>query len=173
MGRNDIAEKLSSGGALDGEGGEKAETLVYCINAVEDELARYYFPVKFSQTLSSADGIYRFSEFAFRPVKILSVTADGKSVSYSAASQYIACGENKITVEYEFVPAKKSIDDASAFDGTVISENLIATGAAAEYSLVAGSVQFAELWESKYREEIDRARDKFRTHAVIPPRRWV
>lgn len=173
LGRNDLAETLSSGEDLDSEGAEKAETLVYCINAVEDELARYYFPAKYAETLTSTDGKYRFSSFAFRPVKILSVTADGKLVNYSAASQYIICADKKITVEYEYLPAKRCLEDASAFDGTAVGENLVAAGAAAEYSLVSGSVRLAQTWESKYREEIELARDKFRTHAAIPPRRWV
>lgn len=173
LGRSDIAQTLASGGTLDTESAEKTETLLYCVNAVEDELARYYFPVKLSETLSAADGKYYFSDFSNRPVKILSVTADGKSVEYKLFAQYVFCAEKKITVEYEYAPPKKQLEDKSAFDGTAVCEKLVAAGAAAEYSLVAGSVQLAELWESRYREEIDLARCKFRTHASVPPRRWV
>lgn len=173
LGREDVAQILSTGGTLEGESAEKTETLLYCINAVEDELARYYFPVKTAETLTSTDGKFYFSDFANRPVKILSVTADGKNVDYKAFAQYVFCAEKKITVEYEYTPAKKQLTDKSAFDGTAVGEKLIAAGAAAEYCLVSGAVQLAEHWESRYREEIDLARGKFRTHAVIPPRRWV
>lgn len=173
LGRSDIAQTLLSGGTPDGEEAEKTDTLLYCINAVEDELARYYFPVKLTETLSSADGKYYFSAFTNRPVKILSVMADGKNAEYTASAQYILCAEKKITVEYEYAPAKKQLDDKSAFNGTAVGEKLVASGAAAEYCLVAGSIQLAQLWESRYREEIDLARGKFRTHAYIPPRRWV
>ena len=62
LGRSDIAVALSAGSELDNESAEKTEALVYCINAVEDELARYYFPAKWTEELRSADGKFYFKK---------------------------------------------------------------------------------------------------------------
>lgn len=171
--RGDIAATLEAGAEVGGEAAEKIELLIYCVNAVEDELARYYFPLKHEQTLLSDDGKYGFEKFAFKPVKILSVTAGGKNVKYTTFPQYIFCGESSITVCYEYTPPKRGLDELSAFDGTAVGESLIAAGAAAEYCLICGSVKLSETWEGRYRREIDSAREKYRVPAVIPPRRWV
>ncbi len=173
LGRSDIAAALSAGSELDNESAEKTEALVYCINAVEDELARYYFPAKWTEELQSADGKFYFTDFAHRPVKILAVMSDGKTVDFKEYSKYIYCGHKSITVEYEYSPEKRGLEYASAFDGTAVGEGLIACGAAAEYCVVAGSVQLAAYWEGRYRRGIELLRGRMRARCVMPPRRWV
>lgn len=173
LGRNDIAQTLSDGGTADGECADKLETMLYCVNAVEDELVRYYFPLKKAEEFVSSDGKFAFDKFAERPIKILSVKSAGKETEYSLFPQYLQCGKSCITVEYEYAPQKKALSGISAFDGTAVGEQLIASGAAAEYCLISGAVNLSKTWESHYRCEIDCAREKFRTYAYIPPRRWV
>lgn len=172
-GREDVAEALESGGSLSAEGEETAKTLLYCFNAVEDELSRYYFPLKFVQELSSADGKYPYSDFLMRPVKILGVRHDGKKVEYERFATHLRCGYGRITVEYEYSPAKKSIGDDSSFKESAVSVYLASCGTAAEYCLICGEVQAAELWQSRYRSEIDRAQKKLAEPLCVPPRRWV
>ena len=43
--RSDIVSALSAGEDLEGEIKEAEQTLLYCYNAVENELARFYFPL--------------------------------------------------------------------------------------------------------------------------------
>ena len=173
LGREDLAAAVSKGERLDEEGEEKAQTLLYCFNAVEDELARYYFPLKTTEQFTSSTGIYEFEKFAERPVKILSVKSGGNAVSYEVMPKYFKCDQTSVTVEYEYAPLKKELSDTSAFDGTAVCENLIAAGTVSEYYLISGAVISAQSWESRYREEIDKARKKQHIRTSIPPRRWV
>ena len=185
--REDLIAKLnSSKGQYDGEAEttedaaigptcdeDEIETLLYCVNAVEDELARYYFPLKTSEDFKSENKIYPFENFAKRAVKVLSVTDGEKLVNYKVFPKYLYADARDICVEYEYSPDKKSVDDDSEYDGVAVGASLIAKGAASEFCIISGEMSLAELWESKYRQEIDLARKKVAVCGVLPPRRWV
>lgn len=177
-GTTDGATESTESGA-DGSAGavtydeSETETLLYCVNAVEDELARYYFPLKTTETLSSQSGIYYFKSFAKRCIKILSVKANGEICGFEVFPEYLRADAKEITVEYEYSPQIKTIDGDSEYDGVKVSENLIAKGAASEFCLIRGVMSLAELWESKYRQEIDLARKNGAAFGTLPPRRWV
>lgn len=173
LGRNDIAENILNYVELDEESSEKKETLLYCYNAVEDELARYYFPLTETEQFESDSGEYYFEKFKFRPVKILSVKAAGKPVDFEIYAKRFKCGRNSVTVEYRYAPDKKQFSGISEYDGYAVNESLIAAGVLAEYCLISGAVQASQSWESKYREQIDRARKKHKPSLSIPPRRWI
>ena len=172
LGRNDIADSLSKGSALDREATETVDTLLYCFNAVEDEVARKYLPLKCTDTVISIDGKYEYSIFLHSPVKILRVLVDGKDAEYELFPQYIYVNSRRITIEFEYAPSKKKIGDDSDF-GAEVGETLLALGAAAEYCLINGEIERAELWEAKYKKEIDGTQKKLPSGGTIPPRRWV
>lgn len=172
LGREDIVSELE-GEEISAENAEAVQTMLYCVNAVENELARYYFPKRITESLSSENGEYYFSRFAFRPVKIVSVKAGLCAVSYSRTPYLIKCGSKQIEVEYEYLPEKKELEENSFYNVNELSVELIASGAAAEYCLISGAVQLSKMWESKYRDEVDAARAKSRLAVNIPPRRWV
>ena len=173
LGRGDAASALENGETLSDEATRTADSLLYCVNAVIDALARYYFPLVHKEQLNLFSGKVNFSQFAFRPVKILSVTANGKKINFKVYPQYLTADGEYIEVEYEYSPDKKGLDDNCDYAGFNVSERLIADGAVAEFCILNGEVSEAEYWEGEYRREIDRARAKYRKGAKIPPRRWV
>lgn len=173
VGREDVAAVLKADKTPEGEGAEAVETLVYCFNAVEDELARFYFPLKTKQTLSSYTSKYPFATFSYRPVRILSVQSGGGDADYELFPGYIKTSATQITVEYEYSPPAKKLTDESSYDGYAVGERLVAYGAASEYCLINGEVQSANFFESRYRDEIDKARQKSVSGRHMPPRRWV
>ena len=174
LSRHDLAEKLRADGfkesALPDEQKETLSVLVYCENAVEDELARNYFPLYASEQKLDANGLFYFSGFKNTPVKILGVKCGGRSVDFKLHPQYVEVNAESVEIEYTFAPAKKGLSEDSSFP--LLSPALIASGVAAEYCLIEGEVSRAESWESRYRAEIDAARAKTRPD-FIPPRRWV
>lgn len=174
VGRRDVANLIESGTTPEGESAEAAETLLYCYNAVEDEIARCYIPLKTREKLSSSNGVYRFSAFTYVPIKISCVTdADGRDVKYTAGNSFIECGERIIYVEYEYSPQKKELDDDCAFTLEQTTVRMIAAGTAAEYCLINGEVRLAECYECVYRQEIDGVRRRAVSQLKFPPRRWV
>ena len=176
IGREELANDVEAGGEPVGEGGEVVQTLLYCINATEDELARYYFPLKCAETLYSKNNVFYFSDFAKIPVRIIKVTSNDKEVDYRLQNDCIVTDCSKIEITYDYVPAKKTADGKSEF-GEMGDGNITALGAAAEYCLICGEAALAEVWETRYREAIDRAqRATSKAEAqtsYIPPRRWI
>lgn len=170
--RGDISAALADGLTLSDEQSSVVKTMLFCCNAVENELARHYFPLENTQELISTTGNYAYTAFTYNPVRIIEVTQNGKPAAYTINPTGLRSDSGKITVRYKYVPSKKSIDGDSAFDGMRVDEALIAAGAASEYCLLNGEISLAELWESKYRIRIDRAMKNF-TGLSIPPRRWV
>ena len=172
LGRNDIADALSNGNALDKEATDTVDTLLYCFNATEDEVARKYLPLKCTDTVISVDGKYKYSIFLHSPIKFTRVLVDGKDAEYETFPKYMLVNSNRITVEFEYAPSKKKIDDDSEY-GAEVGETLLALGAAAEYCLINGEIEMAELWEAKYRKQIDLAQKSLPCGGTIPPRRWI
>lgn len=171
-GREDIAEKAEKGFDLETEEEQSLEAMLYCFNAVEDELARFYFPLVFTEQRTAA-GKFAFADFTHKPVKILCVSAYGKEIKFEQTATHITCDAPVITVKYEYSPFKKSLSDSCSFDENLVTLKMLAAGSASEYCLINGEMKEAEFWESVYREEIDRVRRKKIADVKFPPRRWV
>lgn len=173
LGRADLASK-QDGETLSAEEAETLEILLYCYNAVEDEIARCYFPLRCREKASSATGRYNFFLLQHKPVRIVKVLADGKEKEFFMYPEYMETDAKDIILEYEYLPSKKEIEDDSEFSQQ-IGGRLLAYGVASEYSLIMGEVQSAEIWEGKYRKEIENlyTEEPSLSGGYIPPRRWV
>lgn len=172
LGRCELAGKLSAEQELDASEQETVDVLLYCFNAVEDELARKYITLTAKEDLRSVTGKYYYTDFSRPPVKIKCVLIDGKQAAYQMFTQYLQADSVKITVEYEYSPVKKGLDGVSDF-GADVGERLFSLGMVAEYCLINGEIESAELWEKKYREAIDYNQSLLPAGGTIPPRRWV
>lgn len=170
--RAKLAEAVSAGDTLSADEQEIVDTLVFCFNAVEDEVARRYIPLEDSENLKSEDGKFYYASFSHSPVRIKKVTKDGEAVKYRMYSTYFATSAGTVTVEYEYSPSKKTISAMSDFANNV-SERLLALGTASEYCLINGEGEASEIFEKKYRSEIDVAQKSLPECGHIPPRRWV
>lgn len=159
--------------AVTEEENDVIKTLLYCFNSVEDELARLYFPMEFKEVMSSETGEYPFEEFGRRPVKIISVTSEGKPVDFTVnATSLIAHSEN-VTITYNYAPLIRDIEGESAFSPVTANERLVAAGTASEYCLINGEAELAKTWESVYRGEIERLQNLKFAGKRLPPRRWL
>ena len=173
IGRSEIISDLSHptrSSELDGV--EVMETLLYCFNAVEDELARKYIPLTTSEKLLSSDNKFYYSDFSEYPIKIKRVTVDGRKAAYEVLTKYMVVDGKKIEVEYEYAPKRKTYDDESDY-GDNVGEYLIALGIASEYSVINGEAEMADKWEKQYRAQLDGVQRSLAVCAGIPPRRWV
>lgn len=172
IGREELAADVEIGGTAGGEAGEVVKMLLFCINATEAELARYYHPLVHSEILKDSSGYYFYYNFTYEPIKILSVKNGGTEVEYRTYFNHLKTDYPEIEITYMYAPPKKDLDGESSFalfgDG-----NITALGAAAEYCLMCGEAAMAEVWETRYREAIERAKKDYRPPLYIPPRRWV
>lgn len=173
VGREDVAAKVETDAALETEEAQELETMLYCYNAVEDELARGCLPLVFEEERAKAQGKFEFVYFTFKPVKILSVTAGGKEIKYEQSPSYLSADADLIRVKYEYSPEKKTLSDDCAFGDVKTDVRMLAAGAASEYSLINGEMKQAEFWENEYRRGIELIKRKKLAKAHFPSRRWV
>jgi hypothetical protein len=172
------AMRLTGRDELDGEATQQSESkikyaMLFCLNAVIDELARGYFPIRKREEMSSDTGRYDFCNFAERPVKIVKVMAGARRIGWHIYPEYFVCDRQNVTVEYEYVPSKLGEEDEFDYPDVQVSFRLVEYGIVAEYMLICGEVESAAMWEQKYRQEIDRLLSLRTVKERIPPRRWL
>lgn len=170
IGRSDCAESIDN---PDDEIDRMKQVMLFCYNAVVDELARGYFPLKTEEEMESEVGEYSLENFAFTPLKILKVTDGKKPIKWRILSGHLGCAETKITVEYEYAPSKAGLLNVFSYPDYIVSDALVTYGMAAEYLLICGDIEGSSAWESKYRTEIDRLLSLQTVRGRIPPRRWL
>ena len=174
LNRQDAADKITDGTySSDTEVSKLITALMHCFNAVEDELARVFFPLANEETIVCAGGKMYYTSFAKSPYKILSLAKSGGQVEYTLYPTYIEVETGVYTVKYLYAPAPKALTDESDFPGYPIGERMLAYGIASEYCLIAGDVEAAESWESRYRAEIERFRPHEKAKGTIPSRYWI
>lgn len=171
VGREDIARCLIGEESLGEEQSEALSALLHCYNAVEDELARLYFPLVDEQECEMKEGTLYFNVLPHAPVKILALFKEGKKTKFRLYPQYLRGASGRAVVRYCYAPEKKELEDAAELTEPV-SERMMSYGVAAEYCLICGSLECAEAWESKYRDEIAANRGA-RTGGPIPARSWI
>lgn len=172
IGRTAIADSLESSNPTD-EAVRIKRAMVTYLNAVLDELARGYFPPNAVEILWSGSGYYYYEDFEEVPIKIKRVT-DGKNpVNWHAYGEYLKADSNKITVYYEYLPYNLNENSQFYYPVIEVSARLVEYGMAAEYFLVAGDGAAYNVWENKYRAEIEMLLSRGSSGGTIPPRRWI
>lgn len=172
-GRDDVAAALEADEVPEGEMSDAVKTALLCLNAVEDELARRYLPLKMSEKISSDDGTIPFSRFLLTPLRVISVAnGQGEQEFRTDSGSLITCA-GEVTVEYNYLPSPKTLSGDSSYDESRAGISLIAAGTASEYCLIGGDAGAAKVWEEKYRREIDASQRRRCTEYKLPPRRWV
>lgn len=173
LGRVDVAEKYESDYVTDNEGQRVIKTLLYCFNAVQDELARAYFPLKKTEIAQSLNGEIKVSALSEKPIRVLNVLGANGTVDWRIFPDHISVKSGQVTVEYEYCPDKKSENEVVVFGDGAVGAVMVSYGMVAEYCLINGEIENANAWEEKYRREIDNALSSQKVKGRIPPRRWV
>lgn len=172
IGREDLAIDIEEDDEPYEEPDDVVRILLYCVNATENELARYYFPLRCTETLQSDNGKFAFANFSHVPCKILSVKAGGRKKEFRLTAKELIADADRAEIEYNYVPAKKNMEDESDFNDLSDGE-ITALGAAAEYFLICGEPALAKAQEERYRSAINRAMKTAANGMRVPPRRWI
>lgn len=171
-GRTSAADSIENGAPTDEAARLKRALLTY-LNAVLDELARGYFPLDTEEQMRSQNGVYAFGDFLKAPVKINRVTDGEKPIEWHICHDYLQTDCKNVTVYYEYLPPELSEDDEFFYPVFAVSPRLAEYGMLAEYYLVAGDGGAYNVWESKYRSEIEMLLSRSTVKERIPPRRWI
>ena len=168
-----IADDLQD--VLDGTTGadkKMAALLVECFNIVENELALDYLPLYAEDEMTSDTGKIEFSKLSQSAVRILRVEDEwGNSLPFKLFPAYLVTQPKTVKITYTYTPKKKEITDNSDYT-LFASERLFSYGIAAEYCMAMGLYEESAVWDKKYKEGIEAARNNGKS-ARISSRRWA
>ena len=130
---------------------EEVNTLVDCYNIVAEELSTIYPKIIQSQKLTIVDGVLKYTQFIYSPVKILSVKdMDGNDVKCTILPTEIRAESGRVAIDYTYIPVKRKLDENSDFKNTPFKERILAYGVATEFCLIKGAYEEASMWHDKY-----------------------
>ena len=151
---------------------QQSELLLQCFNLVENELALDYIPLVKQETLTLTDKKIYYEAFDSDVVRIIKVADEhGASLPYKLFAAYMEVDAEKAVVTYAYTPTPKTMTEESDFQAFV-SERLFSYGMAAEYCMATGLYEEAVVWDKKYKEGIEGARQLARG-GKMASRRWA
>ena len=110
VGREDAAAAIDGGEyEADSSLSQAVRTMLYCANAVEDELARGAFPLEREEVLNAVNGRIYYVNFYRTPVKILSVKSGDKKIAYKMSPEYLETNGRNLTIKYIYCPRKRNL----------------------------------------------------------------
>jgi hypothetical protein len=173
MQMNEIIQLASFYLGLD-EGDEKARAqLLKCANLTVNEICADHYPLTRETTVRSGTGKIEYSALAQeRVLEVLSVKRGDENVRFRSFPGYIKTAPDfTAAVRFAYLPDEYGTDEAVPVPDK-IGARVAAYGAAAEYCLVGGLFEEADLWEKRYRDSLAAALRK-RGEITIPARRWL
>ena len=151
---------------------QQSELLLQCFNLVENELALDYIPLVKQETLTLTDKKIYYEAFDSDVVRIIKGADEhGASLPYKLFAAYMEVDAEKAVVTYAYTPTPKTMTEESDFQAFV-SERLFSYGMAAEYCMATGLYEEAVVWDKKYKEGIEGARQLARG-GKMASRRWA
>lgn len=131
--------------------------LISYYNYTLETLTDNYFNLIYKQTIHSNNNKQiNYINFTYNPLKVLSVTKNGKPVFFSVYSKYITVPEENVDYEisYKYSPKKVSnIEDEISLPYG-ISEKIICYGIASEFLASKNKFEESEYWNNKFMFEI-------------------
>lgn len=160
LGEDDVVAALQNeSGTPSSETSKKIEALVRCYRDVLQEVAVLVLPPRKIETFDG--GKILFADFAFYPLKIVGVWKDGKRKKFFSSCGFLSTSSGKVDVEYEYIPAYKSINDDFEYENALVGRAAFRYGIAAAYCLETGRYSESANWESAFAAYIN----------GLPPRR--
>ncbi len=157
LGRADVCERVDDQQKSE-ETAFIVKTLLYCLNAVLCELARFYFPLTSIDNITPSNGKIPLSSLGKTPVRITAVKQGAIDVKYTVFPTYIAVNvTGEVQVEYDYSPARVGLDDTVDVDYMSVCEDTILYGVASEYCQINALLESADNWENRYRAAIENA----------------
>ena len=123
-------------------------------NNVENELSMDYFPLRAVDKVLIKENEIKYADLknkAWRIINVLDFQYD--EVKYRLYPEYIELKKNYnghyFFVRYNYIPKEKAIDDNCEYDGRM--EQALKYGVCAEYCLMEGNFELANVFSDKYK----------------------
>ena len=151
---------------------EEVQALLKCFHLIENEVALDYIPLRAEDTLLSPSCTAKFSELSLKPARIISVTDEWDNpLKFKIFPDFLKTNAGKIKILYSYLPTEKDVFGESDFQ-LLLSERALSFGVCAEYCLLSGLYEQAEIWKNKYKDAL-KAAMRSQKSRVLSSRRWA
>ena len=153
-------------------------SLKTCVGTVYSQIASDLLPLITLEDIVCTDSRFDISALSKRVIDIVSIVESEGKVDFKVYPTYVLCelaSDSPITlsVKYTYLPDFPDIatTDLEDFYGKM-TPRTFAYGVAAEYSLISGMYEEANIWDKRFKESVLAVYHKKR-EMKIPPRRWL
>lgn len=153
IGRTDVCDYLKGlSENAEPETLKTVDAMVTLANLVINELATTYVPLVKRESVRVSDGKVYYDDFSEKILKIRKVYgADGIELDFKTAPEYLSvCGYSAVSVEYEYTPHNRGIDEETGYEEGQLPERVLSYGVAAEYFVSVGRFEEAVTWHKRY-----------------------
>ena len=151
LGREDIADYLYGNSSDDGIVKE-VEAITRAYNLVESEMAIYYKPLLFSETITVTGGFIPYTAFSKRVVAVEKIINGGVLQEFTHLANGVKTQSGLLEIIYRYAPERKDFEDDSEFQTG--EDHALALGVACEFSLASGLYEQAVTWDRKYKDSL-------------------
>ena len=171
-GNEDIALKLDEEQELSANDNKVLNTLLKCLNLVQNEVACEYIPLASEQNVRAKDFKIDYSSFNKKPISIVSVKDSlGRNIRFKAFADYLVVYGNKARVKYYYLPQKIQTVESEITE-CLLPIRTYAYGVAREYFLLQSLSDEADIWEGRFKDSLCAFARK-KQDVIMPCRRWL
>lgn len=154
----------------------KLKRLIDCANLTLNEIATTYVPVKYVQTITpNLKGIVLYLDFEHDLNQVLKITdcKTKRNLKYRYLPEGIdVFGNGDVEIVYSAVPPSLTLFDVVVKGSPDITQRLVAYGVCAEYCLLTGTYEDANVWDKRFKEGLMNISSK-KSQIVMPTREFV
>lgn len=151
---------------------QTVKLLKRALDVITDEIACEFYPLKAVQTFSVSNEKIYYSDFLSTPIKIVEVLGkNNEKCPYKLISDHLTTTNGERTVIYHYKPKSQSDGEQAHFSNSIIGENILCWGMAAEFCFARGRYTESEKWREKFLNGLS-SRIFEREVKRIPERRW-
>lgn len=169
-----LADKISQDSyTLTTDEQKEIDLIINSINLTQQNIATKYYSLIDVVKVTNSTGEIKYSDITSKHIyNILSVkNAKNANLKYVLKPTSIVTNIGDIVIKYSYFPQDVTINDNLSVLSVKINERAILYGSISEYLFVKGIFDEAEMWEKKFRDEVNQIIN-IRKNAFIPPRTW-
>lgn len=169
-----LADKISQESyTLTTDEQKEIDLIINSINLTQQNIATKYYSLIDVVKVTNSTGEIKYSDITSQHIyNILSVkNAKNANLKYVLKPTSIVTNVGDNVIKYSYFPQDVTINDNLSVLSVKISERAILYGSISEYLFVKGIFDEAEMWEKKFKDEVNQIIN-IRKNAFIPPRTW-
>lgn len=154
--RDDLIDALNNGSKSEATNNDLLRLISYYNFTIETLCQNYFFINHKQKIVSDKNRKINYLNFSYNPIKIISVSKNGKPVFFSEYSKYLLVPEfnTEYEISYNYILDRVSNLNDNTIIPRGVSEKTICYGIASEFSASKNKKDEAEYWKNKFMLEI-------------------